>query len=143
MSFSLHTRVGCVAILSAFYLLSFQRSRTGQPCYLAICSLSILAFSALTLLESRLTIVNASLDTGGFHFSRGVDELLSHHCKSLYCADILFCFRAVSFRDAAGASPLRKIHIPGWSQAFRLVALLALMPIFQITSFQLWFGRSC
>ena len=33
-----------------------------------------------------------------------MDELVSHHCVSFYYADVLFYFRAVSFRDPACAA---------------------------------------
>jgi uncharacterized membrane protein len=123
-----------VAILSAFYLLSFPtiaHRPTLLFSYVFIVDLGILA---LTLLESRLTIVNALAGLAAF-------ILLASWTNSYLTTAYLYTALTFYFIFALfhSATPLvlqrvRKIHVPWWSQAFpALSLLLILMPIFQIT----------
>src|SRR5438477_3579558 len=126
--------LGCVAILSAFYLLSFP-TIAHRPSllfsYLFVVDLGVLA---LTLLESRLTIINALAGLAAFIFlAAWTSSYLT--TANLYIA-LTFYFVFALFHSATPLvlQRLRKIHVPWWSQAFPALSLvLALMPTFQIT----------
>jgi hypothetical protein len=125
--------LGCVAILSAFYLLSFPtiaHRPTLVFSYLFVVDLGVLA---LTLLESRLTIVNTLAGLAAFIFlAAWTSSYLT--TANLYTA-LTFYFVFALFHSATPLvlQRLRKIQVPWWSQAFpALSLLLALMPIFQI-----------
>ncbi len=122
------------AILSAFYLLSFQtiaQRPTLLFTYLFVIDLGVLA---LTLLETKLIIVDALAGLAAFIL---LATWTTYHLttKNLYTA-LAFCFIFALFHSAAPLvlQRLRKIHIPWWSHAFPAFALLlVLMPIFQLT----------
>src|SRR5207244_10340247 len=126
--------LGCVAILSAFYLLSFPtiaHRPTLLFSYLFVVDLVVLA---LTLLESRLTIVNAVAGLAAFIFLAAWTSFYLT-TANLYAA-LTFYFVFALFHSATPLvlQRLRKIHIPWWSHAFPAFALLlVLMPIFQLT----------
>jgi uncharacterized membrane protein len=123
-----------VAILAAFYLLSFP-TIAHRPAllfsYVFIVDLGILA---LTLLESRLTIVNALAGLAAFILlAAWTNTYLT--TAYLYTA-LTFYFIFALFHSATPLvlQRVRKIHVPWWTQAFpALSILLTLMPIFQIT----------
>src|SRR5437763_4735572 len=126
--------LGCVAILSAFYLLSFPtiaHRPTLLFSYLFVVNLGVLA---LTLLESRLTIVNALAGLAAFIFlAAWTSSYLT--TANLYIA-LTFYFVFALFHSATPLvlQRLRKIRVPWWSQAFLAASLLLiLMSIFQIT----------
>jgi len=122
------------AILSAFYLLSFQtiaQRPTLLLIYLFVIDLGVLA---LTLLETKLIIVDALAGLAAFIL---LAAWTTYHLttKNLYTA-LAFYFIFALFHSAAPLvlQRLRKIHIPWWSHAFPAFALLlVLMPIFQLT----------
>jgi hypothetical protein len=122
------------AILSAFYLLSFQtiaQRPTLLFIYLFVIDLGVLA---LTLLETKLIIVDALAGLAAFIL---LATWTTYHLttKNLYTALAFYCIFAL-FHSAAPLvlQRLRKIHIPWWSNAFPAFALLlVLMPIFQLT----------
>src|SRR5438093_1817916 len=122
------------AILSAFYLLSFQtiaQRPTLLFIYLFVIDLGVLA---LTLLETKLIIVDALAGLATFIL---LATWTTYHLttKNLYTA-LAFYFIFALFHSAAPLvlQRLRKIHIPWWSHAFPAFALLlVLMPIFQLT----------
>jgi hypothetical protein len=123
-----------VAILAAFYLLSFPtiaHRPTLLFSYVFIVDLGILA---LTLLANRLTIVNALAGLAAFILlAAWTNSYLT--TAYLYTA-LTFYFIFALFHSAAPLvlQRVRKIHVPWWSQAFpALSLLLTLMPIFQIT----------
>jgi hypothetical protein len=122
------------AILSAVYLLSFQtiaQRPTLLFTYLFVIDLGVLA---LTLLETKLIIVDALAGLAAFIL---LATWTTYHLttKNLYTA-LAFYFIFALFHSAAPLvlQRLRKIHIPWWSHAFPAFALLVvLMPIFQLT----------
>lgn len=122
------------AILSAFYLLSFQtiaQRPTLLFIYLFVIDLGVLA---LTLLETKLIIVDALAGLAAFVL---LATWTTYHLttKNLYTA-LAFYFIFALFHSAAPLvlQRLRKIHIPWWSHVFPAFALLlVLMPIFQLT----------
>src|SRR5213596_2007903 len=122
------------AILSAFYLLSFQtiaQRPTLLFIYLFVIDLGVLA---LTLLETKLIIVDALAGLATFIL---LATWTTYHLttKNLYTA-LAFYFIFALFHSAAPLvlQRLRKIHVPWWSHAFPAFALLlVLMPIFQLT----------
>jgi len=122
------------AILSAFYLLSFQtiaQRPTLLFTYLFVIDLGVLE---LTLLETKLIIVDALAGLAAFIL---LATWTTYHLttKNLYTA-LAFYFIFALFHSAAPLvlQRLRKIHIPWWSNAFPAFALLlVLMPIFQLT----------
>jgi uncharacterized membrane protein len=127
------------AILSTFYLLSFQtiaQRPTLLFSYLFIVDLGVLA---LTLLESRLLVVNALAGVAAFIL---LATWTTYHLttKNLYTA-LGFYFIFALFHSAAPLvlQRLRKIHIPWWSHAFPAFALLlVLMPIFQLSQLSIF-----
>jgi hypothetical protein len=126
--------LAAVAIVSAFYLLSFQtiaQRPTLLFSYLFIVDLGVLA---LTLLESRLGIVNALAGLAAFIL---LAAWTNYYLTTTYLYTALtFYFIFALFHSATPLvlQRLRKIHIPRWSHLFPgLALLLVLMPIFQIT----------
>ncbi|HEU5246019.1 MAG TPA: DUF2339 domain-containing protein, partial [Candidatus Udaeobacter sp.] len=122
------------AVVSAFYLLSFPtiaHRPTLLFSYVFIVDLGVLAF---TLLESRLTTVNALAGVAAFILlAAWTNSYLI--TANLYTA-LTFYFIFALFHSATPLvlQRLRKVHVPWWSQAFpALSLLLVLMPIFQIT----------
>src|SRR6266481_1193016 len=122
------------AILVAFYLLSFPTIAHRPTLLFSYVFIVDLGLLALTLLERRLTIVNALAGLAAF-------ILLAAWTNSYLTTAFLYTALAFYFIFALfhSATPLllqrlRKIHVPWWSQAFpALSLLLMLMPIFQIT----------
>ena len=122
------------AILSAFYMLSFPtiaHRPTLLFSYVFIVDLGVLA---LTLLESRLNIVNALAGLAAFILlAAWTNSYLT--TANLYTA-LTFYFVFALFHSATPLvlQRMRKVHVPWWSQAFpALSLLLILIPIFQIT----------
>src|SRR6266496_4273959 len=125
--------LGAVAMCSAFYLLSFEPIAQRPAllfCYLFVVDLGMLA---LTLLESRLIILNALAGLAAFTLLAvwtNYDLTTTH----LYTA-LTFYFIFALFHSATPLTlqRLRTIQIPWWSHAFPgLALLLVLMPIFQL-----------
>src|SRR5262245_3876885 len=122
------------AIVFAFYLLSFPtiaHRPTLLFSYVFIVDLGVLA---LTLLESRLTVVNALAGLAAFILlAAWTNSYLT--TANLYTA-LTFYFVFALFHSATPLvlQRMRKVHVPWWSQAFpALSLLLILIPIFQIT----------
>src|SRR6266487_4409847 len=122
------------AILAAFYLLSFPTIAHRPTLLFSYVFIVDLGLLALTLLESRLTIVNALAGLAAFILlAAWTNSYLS--TAYLYTA-LTFYFIFALFHSAIPLvlQRVRKIHVPWWSQAFPAVSLLLmLMPIFQIT----------
>jgi hypothetical protein len=125
--------LSAVAIVSTFYLLSFQ-TIAQRPAllfsYLFVVDLGVLA---LTLLENRLVMVDALAGLAAFILLAAWTnyDLTTTH---LYTA-LTFYFVFALFHSATplALERLRTVHIPWWSQAFPALALLlVLMPIFQL-----------
>src|SRR6476661_404783 len=126
--------LAAVAICSAFYLLSFE-TIAQRPAvlfsYLFVVDLGVLA---LTLLESRLVILNALAGLAAFILLAAWTnyDLTTTH---LYTA-LTFYFIFALFHSATplALQRLRGVQIPWWSHAFPALALLlVLMPIFQLS----------
>jgi hypothetical protein len=126
--------LAATAIVSVFYLLSFQ-TIAQRPAllfsYLFVVDLGVLA---LTLLEKRLIIVNTLAGLAAFILLAtwtNYDLTTAH----LYTAlTFYFMFALLHSAMPLALQRLRKVHIPGWSHAFpALTLLLVLMPIFQLT----------
>jgi len=126
--------LAAVAICSAFYLLSFE-TIAQRPAllfsYLFVVDLGVLA---LTLLESRLVILNALAGLVAFILLAAWTnyDLTTTH---LYTA-LTFYFIFALFHSATplALQRLRSVQIPWWSHAFPALALLlVLMPIFQLS----------
>src|SRR6266513_3002823 len=122
------------AILAAFYLLSFPTIAHRPTLLFSYVFIVDLGLLALTLLESRLTIVNALAGLAAFILlAAWTNSYLS--TAYLYTA-LTFYFIFALFHSATPLvlQRLRKIRVPWWSQAFPAASLLLmLMPIFQIT----------
>jgi hypothetical protein len=122
------------AILAAFYLLSFPTTAHRPTLLFSYVFIVDLGILALTLLESRLTIVNALSGLAAFILlAAWTNSYLT--TAYLYIA-LIFYFVFALFHSATPLvlQRVRKIQVPWWSQAFpALSLLLALMPIFQIT----------
>ena len=126
--------VAGAAMLAAFYLLSFPTIAHRPTLLFSYVFIVDLGLLALTLLESRLTVVNALGGLAAF-------ILLAAWTNSYLTTAFLYTALAFYFIFALfhSATPLvlqrlRKIQVPWWSQAFpALSLLLMLMPIFQIT----------
>ena len=126
--------LAAVAMVSVFYLLSFE-TIAQRPAllfsYLFVVDLGVLA---LTLLESRLSIVHALAGLAAFILLATWTnyDLTTRH---LYTA-LIFYFIFALFHSATPLvlQRLRSVRMPGWSHAFPALALLlVLMPIFQLT----------
>jgi hypothetical protein len=125
--------LAAVAMCSAFYLLSFE-TIAQRPAllfsYLFVVDLGVLA---LTLLESKLVIVDALAGLAAFILLAAWTkyDLTTAH---LYTA-LSFYFIFALFHSATplALQRLRSVQIPWWSHAFPALALLlVLMPIFQL-----------
>jgi uncharacterized membrane protein len=123
-----------VAMFSTFYLLSFP-TITERPTllftYLFVVDLGVLA---LTLLETKLVIVDALAGLAAFML---LATWTTYHLttKNLYTA-LVFYFIFALFHSATplALQRLRTINIPWWSHVFPAFALLlVLMPILQLT----------
>jgi hypothetical protein len=126
--------LAAVAMVSVFYL-SFEPIAQRPALlfgYLFIIDLGVLA---LTLLESRLIIVNALAGLAAFILLAAWTsyDLTTTH---LYTA-LTFYFIFALFHSATpiALQRLRSVQIPWWSHAFPALALLlVLIPIFQLAS---------
>src|SRR5215510_1775258 len=122
------------AILSAFYMLSFPTIAHRPTLLFSYVFLVDLGVLALTLLESRLTVVNALAGLAAFILlAAWTNSYLT--TANLYTA-LTFYFVFALFHSATPLvlQRMRKVHVPWWSQAFpALSLLLILIPIFQIT----------
>jgi hypothetical protein len=126
--------LAAVAIVSAFYLLSFP-TIAHRPAllftYLFVVDLGVLA---LTLLETRLVIFDALAGLAAFIL---LATWTTYHLttNNLYTAlTFYFIFALFHSTTPLVLQRLRKINIPWWSQAFPAFALLlVLMPILQLT----------
>src|SRR5437762_2932619 len=135
-----HELLGCAlglggaAILSAFYLLSFPTIAHRPTLLFAYVFIVAFGLLLLTLLDRRLTIVNALAGLTAFILlAAWTNSYLTN--ANLYTA-LTFYFIFALFHSATPLllQRVRKIHVPWWSQAFPSFALLLiLMPIFQIT----------
>src|SRR5881275_205308 len=135
-----HELLGCAlglggaAILSAFYLLSFPTIAHRPTLLFAYVFVVDLGLLALTLLESRLTIVNALAGLAAFVLLAAWTN--SYLTTAYLSTTLTFYFIFALFHSATPLvlQRVRKIHVPWWSQAFPAFSLLLiLMPIFQIT----------
>ena len=134
-----HELLGCAlglagaAILLAFYLLSFPTIAHRPTLLFSYVFIVGFGLLLLTLLESRLTIVNALSGLATFILlAAWTNSYLT--TANLYTA-LTFYFIFALFHSATPLllQRVRKIHVPWWSQAFpALSLLLILMPIFQI-----------
>src|SRR5437867_2608606 len=126
--------LAAVAIVSVFYLLSFE-TIAQRPAllfsYLFVVDLGVLA---LTLIESRLIIVDALAGLAAFILLAAWTNY-DLNTRHLYTA-LTFYFVFALFHSATplALQRLRSVRMPGWSHAFPALALLlVLMPIFQLT----------
>ena len=122
------------AILVAFYLLSFPTIAHRPTLLFSYVFIVDLGLLALTLLERRLTIVNALAGLAAFILLAAWTN--SYLTTAFLYTALAFYFIFALFHSATplGLQRLRKIQVPWWSQAFpALSLLLMLMPIFQIT----------
>src|SRR5438132_2726141 len=125
--------LGCVAILSAFYLLSFPTIAHRPTLLFSYFFVVDLGMLALTLLESRLLIVDALAGLAAFILLAAWtnhDLTMAH----LYTALTFYFIFALSHSATPLAlQRLRSVQIPWWSHAFPAFALLlVLMPILQL-----------
>ena len=126
--------LAAVAVLSAFYLLSFQTLGQRPALLFSYIFLVDLGLVALTLLDAKFSVVAALAGLAAFTFLGAWtgNYLTSQH---LYTA-LAFYFVFALFHSA---TPLalqrpRKITPPWWCHAFPALALvLVLMPIFNLT----------
>jgi hypothetical protein len=126
--------LGAVAMLSAFYLLSFQTIAQRPALLFSYAFVVDLGLLALTLLENKLVIIEALAGLAAFIFL-GAWTAAFLTTAHLYVA-LTFYFVFTLFHAAAPLvlQRLRKIGIPWWSHVFPALALLlVLMPIFQLT----------
>src|SRR5205809_4898011 len=125
--------LGAVAMCSAFYLLSFEPIAQRPALLFSYLFIVDLGMLALTLLESRLIILNAVAGLAAFTLLAvwtNYDLTTTH----LYTA-LTFYFVFALFHSATplALQRLRSVQIPWWSHAFPgLSLLLVLMPIFQL-----------
>src|SRR4029077_10513370 len=132
--------VGCalglaaVAMCSAFYLLSFQTIAQRPALLFSYVFAVDLGLLVLTLIESRLVIVEVLAGLAAFIFlGAWTGNYLT--MGRLYTA-LAFYFIFTLFHAAVplALQRLRRIDIPRWSHAFPALALLlVLMPIFQLS----------
>src|SRR6266404_2881995 len=132
--------VGCalglaaVAMCSAFYLLSFQTIAQRPALLFSYVFAVDLGLLVLTLIESRLVIVEVLAGLAAFIFlGAWTGNYLT--MGRLYTA-LTFYFVFTLFHAAAplALQRLRRIDIPRWTHAFPALALLlVLMPIFQLS----------
>ena len=126
--------LAAVAVLSAFYLLSFQTLGQRPALLFSYVFLVDLGLLALTLLGAKFAVVAALAGLAAFTFLGAWtgNYLTSQH---LYTA-LAFYFVFALFHSATplALQRLRKITPPWWCHAFPALALvLVLMPIFNLT----------
>jgi len=126
--------LGAVAMLSGFYLLSFQMIGHRPALlftYLFVVDLGLLA---LTLIESRLVTVQALAGLAAFIF---LGAWTGNYLTTgrLYTAlGFYFVFAVFHAAGPIALQRLRKVNIPSWSHAFPAFALLlVLIPILQLS----------
>jgi hypothetical protein len=135
-----HELLACVlglagtAIVFAFYLLSFP-TIAHRPAllfsYVFIVNLSVLA---LTLLESRLNIVNALAGLAAFILLAAWTNSYLTTANLLTALAFYFVFALFHSATPLVLQRVRKLQVPWWSQVFPAFSLLLiLMPIFEIT----------
>src|SRR6266403_3982126 len=126
--------LAAVAMLSAFYLLSFQTLGQRPALLFSYIFLADLGLLALTLLDANLTLVEALAGLAAFIFlGAWTSNYLTRH--NLYTA-LAFYFVFALFHAATplALQRLRKTTLPWWCHAFPALALaLVLMPIFKLT----------
>src|SRR5215813_7299439 len=127
-----------VAMLSAFYLLDF-RAVAYRPAllftYLFVIDLGLLA---LTLIESKLAIVQVLAGIGAFIFlSAWTSKYLA--IGHIYTAlGFYFVFALFHAAVPIALQRLHKIEVPRWTHIFPALALvLVLIPIFRLTELSL------
>ncbi|PYK06932.1 MAG: hypothetical protein DME66_02930 [Verrucomicrobia bacterium] len=126
--------LAAVALLSAFYLLSFQTLGQRPALLFSYIFLVDLGLLALTLLDAKLVVVEAFAGLAAFIFLGAwtTTYLTGQH---LYTA-LAFYFVFALFHAATplALQRLRNIPRPWWCHAFPALALiLVLMPIFELT----------
>ena len=130
--------LAAVAMFSAFYLLSFQPIAHRPGLLFSYVFLVDLGLLLLTLLETRLVVVEALAGLAVFIFLgawTGTSLTSSHLYVALTFYFVFALFHAATPLALQG---LRKIEIPWWSHAFPAFALLlVLVPIFQLTELSL------
>ncbi len=122
------------AMLAAFYLLTFPTIAHRPTLLFSYVFIVDLGLLALTLLESRLAIVNALAGLAAFILLAAWTN--SYLTTAYLSTTLTFYFIFALFHSATPLvlQRLRKIRVPWWSQAFPAASLLLmLMPIFQIT----------
>ena len=126
--------LGAIAMCSAFYLLSFQTIAQRPALLFSYVFAVDLGLLVLTLIESRVVIVEVLAGLAAFIFlGAWTGNYLT--MGRLYTA-LTFYFVFTLFHAAVplALQRLRKIDIPRWTHAFPALALLlALMPIFQLS----------
>src|SRR4030095_15966657 len=121
-------------MLAAFYLLSFPTIGHRPTLLFSYVFIVDLCLLALTLLESRWTIVNALTGLAAFILLAAWTN--SYLTTAYLYPALTFYFIFALFHSGTPLvlQRVREIHVPWWSQAFpALSLLLMLMPIFQIT----------
>src|SRR6266567_2922613 len=126
--------LAAVAMLSAFYLLSFQTLGQRAALLFSYIFLVDLGLLALTLLDAKLVVVEALAGLAAFIF---LGAWTSNYLtgENLYTA-LAFYFVFALFHAATplALQRLRKTTLPWWCHAFPALALaLVLMPIFKLT----------
>src|SRR6266403_440832 len=126
--------LAAVAMLSAFYLLSFQTLGPRPALLFSYIFLVDLGLLALTLLDAKLVVVEALAGLAAFIF---LGAWTSNYLtgENLYTA-LAFYFVFALFHAATplALQRLRKTTLPWWCHAFPALALaLVLMPIFKLT----------
>src|SRR6266513_1474225 len=126
--------LAAVAMLSAFYLLSFQTLGQRPALLFSYIFLADLGLLALTLLDAKLVVVEALAGLAAFIF---LGAWTSNYLtgENLYTA-LAFYFVFALFHAATplALQHMRKITLPWWCHAFPALALvLVLMPIFRLT----------
>src|SRR6266480_3080862 len=126
--------LAAVAMLSAFYLLSFQTLGQRPALLFSYIFLVDLGLLALTLLDAKLVVVEALAGLAAFIF---LGAWTSNYLtgENLYTA-LAFYFVFALFHAATplALQRLRKTTLPWWCHAFPALALaLVLMPIFKLT----------
>src|SRR6266513_2334383 len=126
--------LAAVAMLSAFYLLSFQTLGQRPALLFSYIFLADLGLLALTLLDAKLVVVEALAGLAAFIF---LGAWTSNYLtgENLYTA-LAFYFVFALFHAATplALQRLRKTTLPWWCHAFPALALaLVLMPIFKLT----------
>ena len=126
--------LAAVAMLSAFYLLSFQTLGQRPALLFSYIFLVDLGLLALTLLDAKLVVVEALAGLAAFIF---LGAWTSNYLtgENLYTA-LAFYFVFALFHAATplAMQRLRNTTLPWWCHAFPALALaLVLMPIFKLT----------